>query len=992
MNGGLEAIPAEGERIALLVENLAKAEAALQAEVSGKFDSVILGDGRTYLLNAARKALDESLEAQSQLVAIVESSADAIMSLDREGRVTTWNKSAERVFGYSASEMIGESILRLIPNNLRQEERRILDSIAHGNVEASFETLRRRKDDRLINVSITFSPIKNIAGAIIGTSKVVRDITERKWADDKLRKTENLIRIAGHVARLGGWSLELEPDRLTWSDEICAIHDMPAGTSPSLVEAIAFYAPEWRETISAAAHNCIHEGAPFDLEMEIITAKGRRSWVRVIGVSNRDANGGISGIQGATQDINDRKLADLEIKRTNRALRMLSRCNEALIRTEDEKMFIGQICRIAIEIGGYLMAWIGYTENDEAKSIIPVAQMGDTTDYLTQRQFSWCETSEFGQGAAGQSVRTGQVVIVDDATRDNAFGPRQDTFLASGFRSVISLPLQSKGQILGVLVLYSNVTANVGSAEVKMLQELADDLAFGITNARARGEKVDSDARMLEQAALLDKAQDAILVSDLEGRVTFWNNGAERIYGWEKGDAVGKLLESLVHPAKENFDDAMAGTLKNGEWTGEIQNQTKDGRAITVESRWTLVRGPNGEPKLVMSINTDVTERRRMNEQFLRAQRVESIGTLASGIAHDLNNVLSPIMMAVGLLSSTARSSDEKKVLKTIEVSAMRGAEMVKQVLAFARGVEGQSIPMLTRTLMGEVDMVIQETFPKSIGLQTQLAKDLWSIIGDPTQLHQVLLNLCVNARDAMPNGGILTLTAENVAIDEQFVRMNGEGRPGPHVLIQVKDTGAGIPPEIRDKIFDPFFTTKAIGKGTGLGLSTVSTIVKSHNGFIHLDSAPGKGTRFKLYFPAEVSPSLADPTDSSREIPRGHGECILVVDDEASVRMITRHTLEAFGYRVLTASNGAEGVAAYAEHRDEIALVITDLMMPIMDGAAMIHALVSLNPTVRIVAASGLGPNGSVTNGIGAGVSHFLPKPYSALTLLMTVHRTLLE
>jgi PAS domain S-box-containing protein len=992
MKGHLNQKPSEGDRIAVLVKQLSNAEAALQAEVSGQVDSVILGDGRTYLLNAARRALDESLEAKAQLVAIVESSADAIIGLDVEGRITTWNKSAERIFGYSAQEMIGEPILRLIPDDLHFEEAQILDLVALGNPEPSYETSRRRKDGQLINVSITFSPIKNLAGAIIGTSKVVRDITERTRADSRLRSNENLIRIAGHIARLGGWSLDIESSKVTWSDEVCAIHDLPAGTSPRLEEAIGHYAPEWREMISASVRDCLHAGTPYDIELEIVTVKGRRSWVRAIGVPTHDAKGVISGIQGAFQDINDRKLAELEIKRTNRALQMLSRCNEALIRTEDEEALLKQICRLAVETGGYKMAWVGYAEHDAAKSIIPVAQMGDTDGYISKIKFSWSDDSEFGQSPACLAVRTRQVVTINDASKETESKQWPRVFVAAGFKSVISLPLLSKDQILGVIVLYSNEISNFGREEVKLLQELADDLAFGITNARARVAKVKSDTRVQEQAALLDKAQDAILVTDLDDRVIYWNKSAERLYGWEKSEAIGKTIESLIHPDVGGTGPAKRETLKKGEWTGELRNKAKDGRTIIVESRWSLVRDLDGEPSLFMSINTDITERKKIDEQFLRAQRVESIGTLASGIAHDLNNVLSPILLSVGLLSTTARDPDERRVLKTIEISAMRGAEMVKQVLAFARGVEGHKIPTPPKALIGDVTLVVRETFPKSIELRTDIEKDVWPIMGDPTQLHQVLLNLCVNARDAMPSGGTLTVTAGNIVVDEQFVQMNRGGTIGPHVLIQVRDTGTGIPPEIRERIFDPFFTTKAIGKGTGLGLSTVTTIVKSHNGFIHVESAPGKGTLLKLYFPAEDMGSDTPSKDPAQDIQRGNGECILVVDDEASVRVITQHTLEAFGYRVVLAENGAEGVAAYAKHKDEIALVITDLMMPVMDGPAMIHALVSLNPAVRVIAASGLGANGSVAKLVDRGISHFLPKPFSAHTLLSTVHRTLSE
>jgi CheY-like chemotaxis protein len=263
-------------------------------------------------------------------------------------------------------------------------------------------------------------------------------------------------------------------------------------------------------------------------------------------------------------------------------------------------------------------------------------------------------------------------------------------------------------------------------------------------------------------------------------------------------------------------------------------------------------------------------------------------------------------------------------------------------------------------------------------------------IVGDPTQLHQVLVNLCLNARDAMPNGGTLSLHAENVELDAQYAGLNPEASPGPHIFLQVEDNGVGMAPEILEKIFDPFFTTKEVGKGTGLGLSTSAAIVKSHGGFIHAYSEPGKGSKFKIYLPAKIGPPSETTAVQMAELPRGNGELILVIDDEASARQITSQTLEAFGYRVVVASDGADALAIYANQRNEIAVVLTDMMMPVMDGAATIRVLRRMNPELPIIAASGLSANGYVARATSLGVKHFLPKPFTAEALLKVLREIL--
>lgn len=501
-----------------------------------------------------------------------------------------------------------------------------------------------------------------------------------------------------------------------------------------------------------------------------------------------------------------------------------------------------------------------------------------------------------------------------------------------------------------------------------------------------------NEEKMREQGALLDKAQDAIMVRDLDHRILYWNQSAERLYGWAAEEVIGRSAENLLYNDTTAFRAAAQCVLTEGEWTGELQQFTKDGTELTVEGHWTLVHDTRGRPKSILSINTDITEKKKLEQQFLRAQRMESIGTLAGGISHDLNNVLAPILMSIELLKMQETDEVKLNILTTIETSARRGADMVKQVLSFARGLEGMHVKIGVHHLVGEVEKIAHETFPKNIGLAHDFPAHLWDVEADPTQLHQVLLNLCVNARDAMPEGGTLTLSASNVVLDEQYVAMNIEAKPGPHVVIQVEDTGAGMPPQILERIFEPFFTTKELGKGTGLGLSTTLAIIKSHAGFIRVESEVGKGTSFRIYLPAQVENAVAETVPKRDELPRGNGELILVVDDEAPVRQIIQQTLETFGYRVLLASDGTEAVALYAEQKREIASILTDMMMPVMDGPTTIQVLLRMNPQARIIGASGLNANGMVAKAAGAGVKHFIPKPYTAETLLKTLRQILTE
>ncbi|MBG1260544.1 response regulator [Nostoc commune] len=500
-----------------------------------------------------------------------------------------------------------------------------------------------------------------------------------------------------------------------------------------------------------------------------------------------------------------------------------------------------------------------------------------------------------------------------------------------------------------------------------------------------------AEEKIREQAALLDFTTDAICVRDLNNQIIFWNKGAETLFGWRATEVSGKNASQLLYdePSPE-IEAALLQVVSKGKWQGELTKLTKMDKEILVASRWSLVCDEQGKPKSILTVDTDITEKKHLEAQLFRAQRLESIGTLASGIAHDLNNILTPILAGAQLLPLKFPHADERTrhLLEILEINARRGADLVKQVLSFARGVEGKRITLQLRHIIVELGKILKETFPKSIEISTDVPQDLWMVSGDSTQLHQVLMNLCVNARDAMANGGSLTISAENLLIDENYARMNLEAKEGPYTVITVSDTGSGIPKEILDRIFEPFFTTKDVGQGTGLGLSTVVGIIKSHRGFVNVYSELGSGTNFKVYLPAVEGMETLTPEELPPQT--GHGELILVVDDEVAIQEITRTSLETHNYKTLIASDGIEAIALYAKNRDKISAVLMDIMLPSLDGLTAIRTLQKINPQVRIIASSGLMSDNKLSAVAAIGVNTFLSKPYTVNELLLSLQKVL--
>lgn len=469
--------------------------------------------------------------------------------------------------------------------------------------------------------------------------------------------------------------------------------------------------------------------------------------------------------------------------------------------------------------------------------------------------------------------------------------------------------------------------------------------------------------------------------------------GYEKIWGRPR-DALYRSIgtwSDAIHPEDRKRLTNVTERQRRGGYDETYRIVRPDGAERWIRSRAFPVQDATGEIFRIVGVAEDVTDAKRIEAQFLRTQRLEAVGTLASGIAHDLNNILSPVFLVPGLLRQSLPNARDQELLHMMEKSAHRGAAVIRQLLTFSRGTPGERVLLQLPHLVKEMTHIAAETFPRDIEVTQTVAPGVWCVRADPTQLHQVLMNLCVNARDAMPNGGRLTLTVRNETIEPDAPPRDPPLAPGAYVVLGVSDTGTGIPEDIRHRIFEPFFTTKGTGAGTGLGLSTVLGIVKGHGGAVFVDSTAGRGTTFRVYLPAETAGELSGA--SVAPVSRGGsgiGQLILVVDDEAHVRDTMRAVLERAGYRVITAANGQEALAQIDPQASGLKLVVTDIMMPAMDGVALIRVLRKTAPRMRVVAASGLGRNVRREELVELGVDDVLAKPFTPEELLRVVERQL--
>lgn len=501
-----------------------------------------------------------------------------------------------------------------------------------------------------------------------------------------------------------------------------------------------------------------------------------------------------------------------------------------------------------------------------------------------------------------------------------------------------------------------------------------------------------AEEQLRAQAAVLDKATDAIIVCGPEEEIIYWNKSAERLYGWSAAEARGRSLHTLLHPAPPpQLGEARHAVQQRGEWHGELRQSAKNGSAVVVQSRWTLFRDDAGRPQSLLVVNTDAQNLQVNEAQFLRTQQAASLATLADAMARELHAAIEPMLLSSQLLRLRTRA-DSSHWPESPDARPGRVADLMQQVEVLARPLRSERMEFAVNSIVEEAGRNLRQSVTPGIAITITAQEDLWAVAGDPESLRQAVMNLCVNAREAISEAGRIEIIAENLPLKETDPRLRNGGRPGLHVVITVADTGCGIPPHDLERIFTPFFTTKNQGQSVGVGLTAVQAIARAHGGFVTVDSEVQRGSRFRIYLPAISSSIAPDKAQPRRSFPRGNGECILLVDDEAPFREITQVTLEKYGYRVITACDGSEGMALYTRHRQEIQLVLTDIVMPVMDGAALIRSLHKMGAPVRFLAVSGLVEREKVMVTTAAPGVHveFLAKPFSTEKLLTLVREVL--
>ena len=496
----------------------------------------------------------------------------------------------------------------------------------------------------------------------------------------------------------------------------------------------------------------------------------------------------------------------------------------------------------------------------------------------------------------------------------------------------------------------------------------------------------ESEANHRQLTRLLDLAPDVVFVREAEGKISYWNKGAEHLFGPGGRDVIEARLQFVYTSAVDA--DQNGGLRSAGLWVGEFASTHPNGREVTLHASLSLTPNERGQSR-VLFIAPDITDRLQLESHLLRVQRTEAVGTLASGIAHDFNNLLTPILLSTQLLRAGAGvSAPSRSPLETIEKCARRGADLVQQLMNLSGSRPSQRSTVYLPVILRDILQLLKSTFPKSIQFEHEWPTELPPLDADPTNIHQAILNLCLNARDSMPDGGKLRLEAAAVTLDPAQLERHPTAAPDNWIRLAVSDSGRGIPPEIQDRIFDPFFTTKETGKGTGLGLATVQGIVRSHGGFVELASELGQGSTFTLFFPGGVFKKPTPAITTTAAVPRGAAELIMIVDDELSVRLTTARLLERFGYRVLIAESGKAALDLQAAYPGAIQAVITDLMMPGMDGVELATALRAKEPALPIAVTTGLLNSANRTRINAAGITVVLSKPYDAEELLGVVHR----
>ena len=879
-------------------------------------------------ITVRREVENELRESEERYRLLVENSLDVICQLDAERRFLYLSPNFSTVFGYDPRELLGTCARDLMhPGDLAA-----LNAKRPGwEDEAKGVVIRHRhKNGSWRWVELNARMIETPSGErrCVG---FVRDITKLRAADERVRQLSRAVEQSPVTVVITDTKGAIEYVNPKFTEVTGYTSEEVIGLNPRVLKSGDLSLEAYRELWET-----ITSGRTWNGEFHNKKKNGELYWEQASISPIFDEDGAISHFVAVKEDITAKKQMVENLRHS-----------EALFRT---------ICE-ASPLGIFLA-------DDDCRCI-----------YANEAQ------AAISGGSFEELRGTGWQNLLHPEDRARVIAEWKATTKTREPHRSIRRYLHKDGKIVWAAV---NVAPIQDKDAVGSYVGMAEDITIRREMSHALRE---SEARF---RTICEASPLGIFMMDETGGVIYVNEAYVKITGRTIEELTGFGWHDVIFPddrARVVAEwDTITRTHKPFQSTRRYVH--KDGKTVWVE----IMAAPIKDGDSVrgyMGLVQDVTDRRRIDEQMLRSQRMESIGTLASGVAHDLNNILAPILMSASHLQKLV-PPEALSLTAAIEESAQRGADIVKQVLTFARGIEGERVKLQPRHLMKQVEEIARETFPKSIGIRSCVPRDLWTVIGDSTQIHQVLLNLCINARDAMPDGGTLTIRAENLTLDEAGVAAYADAKPGQYVAISVTDSGVGIPPNIIDKIFDPFFTTKAVGKGTGLGLSTVIGIAKSHAGFVRVFSEPGKGSTFKIYLPASPDENPAALTVDRPAFPSGNGALVLLADDEAAVRKVTETMLQRNGYTVLVAKDGIDALNIYSRHMHRIKVVLTDVMMPMLDGVKLTEALKTINQDVAIIASTGQTDEVRYAELKRLGVKAFLQKPYGPDKLLAALHEAI--
>jgi PAS domain S-box-containing protein len=693
---------------------------------------------------------------------------------------------------------------------------------------------------------------------------------------------------------------------------------------------------------------------------------------------------GTQRVLGLVRDATRRKRTESSLLRLNATLRMLIKCNEALVRVEKEEELLREICRIISEYGGYPLAWVGYAESDGSKTVRPVASAGSTAAYLEHLDITWDET-ERGMGPTGTAIREGIPCAVNDFLNDPRCIPWLEAARRHGCRSSIAIPLIISSRVIGALTIYSAEPYAFDEDAADLMVQLAGELAYGIMSLRNREQRRRIQEGLNRTLESLAEAQAIAHLGswdcDLDKGEEYRSDEFFRILGipLPETNRVRDSVIEYVHPADRDLvRQKLAATLEKGKpYDVEYRVVRPDATERTVHARGKALKDFRGKITRFIGTVLDITERKLLEEKYLHAQKMEAVGHLAGGIAHDFNNILTAIIGYQHLLDERLEDAQSRHFAEQVTKLAERAASLTGDLLSFSRKETIQFKLLDLNDVIRKTGNMLKRLIGEDIELRLAQSGAPLYVRGISHRIGQVLMNLATNARDAMPNGGALTIGTEGACIDEDFVRVHGYGSPGRCALIVVSDTGFGMGEEIRKRIFEPFFTTKEAGKGTGLGLAAVYGIVQQHGGFIHVYSEAGEGTAFRIYLPLADSDTEEEEEQNSHIIPARGTETVLLVEDEPELREVIRTLLEGNGYTVLTAVDGENALEEFIIHAGEIDLLLLDVIMPKRNGKEVYDMISRIKPCIRTIFISGYTADIIERKGI-PDTCHLVMKPFS--------------